>query len=294
MRSDALLLLAAVIWGGGFVAQRAGMEHVGPFTFNGVRFLLACLVLLPVAARRRYTAGQRGEPRRPAPIRGGCLAGLLLFSGSSLQQLGMVSTTAGKAGFITGLYVVFVPILGLLWKQRTGAGTWVGTLLAAGGLYLLSVTKGFSMASGDLLVLAGAVVWAGHVLTIGWLSPGNDPIELALTQFAFCAVASLAAAFCFETVDLRSIADGTVPIIYGGVFSVGIAFTLQVVAQRHCPPAHTAILLSLEAVFAALGGWILLDETIGSRGLCGCALMLAGMLLSQLWAQLPSLRRQKG
>jgi len=282
LQADLLLLLTATIWGFAFVAQRMGMAHVGPFTFNGVRFALGALALLPLIARHRAGGWRPALPLRTV-LKGGGAAGAALFIGASLQQVGLVYTTAGNAGFITGLYVVIVPLLGLLWRQPVSAGTWIGALLATAGLYLLSITEGFSMAYGDLLELAGAVVWAGHVLLIGWLSPRMDPVELACGQFAVCSLLSLAAALLLEPVGMAGITAAALPILYGGLFSVGIAYTLQVVAQRHARPAHAAILLSLEAVFAALGGWLILGETLTPRALCGSALMLAGMLLSQLW-----------
>ncbi|CAB5095271.1 Permease of the drug/metabolite transporter (DMT) superfamily [Olavius algarvensis associated proteobacterium Delta 3] len=287
LKSDALLLVTATIWGFAFVAQRVGMDHVGPFTFNGIRFALGSLVLLPMIIRNSGRRDRFESPHDPvggkALIAAGALTGLALFAGASLQQVGLVYTTAGNAGFITGLYVVIVPILGLIWGQRPGGGTWVGAFLAAVGLYLLSVTDNFTIAFGDLLELIGAFFWAGHVLIIGWLSPRTDSLKLACFQYAACSALSLITAVIFETMTMDGIVNALVPILYGGVMSVGIAYTLQVVAQRHAHPAHAAILLSLEAVFAALGGWILLGERLSARGFTGCALMLAGMLLSQLW-----------
>lgn len=292
-KADGLLLLTALIWGFAFVAQRIGMNYVGPFTFNGVRFALGCLVLVPFLTRRRSHGDARRMPAQDlkTTLLGGGLAGLALFCGASLQQVGLVYTTAGNAGFITGLYVVVVPLLGLFWRQRTHAGTWAGALLAAAGLYLLSVSEGFVIAFGDLLELAGAFFWAAHVLIVGWLAPRVPSTRLAFLQFAACSLLSLATAAVFESVRLGAILQAALPILYGGALSVGVAYTLQVVAQRDAHPAHAAILLSLEAVFAALGGWLLLGETLTPRGLLGCALMLAGMLLSQLWGLLLNGRR---
>jgi len=287
LKADLLLLLTAIIWGFAFVAQRVGMDFVGPFTFNGVRFALGSLSLLPL-----IWLMQRQKNRAPSVIpqaggkellRGGLLAGLALFFGASLQQVGLVYTTAGNAGFITGLYVVIVPILGLIWRQRPTLGTWLGAILATIGLFLLSVTDDFSIAYGDLLVLIGSFIWAGHVLLIGWLSPRMDALKLSAIQFAVCALLSLLTALAIETIRLDGIIAAAMPIFYGGLFSVGIAYTLQVVAQRDAHPAHTAIILSLEGVFAAIGGWLLLGELLTPRGLFGCALMLGGMLLSELW-----------
>jgi drug/metabolite transporter (DMT)-like permease len=281
LRSDSLLLLTAGIWGFAFVAQRVGMKFVGPFGFNGVRFALGCLVLLPFIInnyRKQKTLGMDASGTT-----GGILAGLALFAGASLQQIGMVYTTAGNAGFITGLYVVLVPILGMFIGQRTNTGTWIGAVLAAAGLYLLSVTRQMTMAFGDMFVLASAVFWACHVHIIGRFSPGNDSLKLAFMQYAICSLLSLATAVFFENMSLSSYTLAAVPILYGGIMSVGVAYTLQVVAQKEAHPAHAAILLSLEAVFAALGGWLLLNEVLSLRAMAGCALMFCGMLISQLW-----------
>ena len=283
-RSELLLLLASAIWGFAFVAQRVGMEHIGPFLYNGIRFALGSLALLPlILIRSRHS----DRPHAQAPflsrrtMKFGGFVGVVLFCGASLQQTGIVSTTAGKAGFITGLYVVIVPVLGLFVRQRSGLGTWVGALIAAAGLYLLSMTGRFEISRGDFLVLCSAFFWAGHVLLIGGLSKKFDVVKLAFMQFAVCSVLSLISALAVETIILNKIVDAAIPILYGGLLSVGVAYTLQVVAQQHTPPAHTAIILSLETVFAVIGGWLILSETIPPRGLAGCALMLVGILLSQ-------------
>jgi len=290
-KADGLLLLTAIIWGTAFVAQRVGMEYVGPFTFNGIRFALGSLVLLPLIMSGKTDNGINRSGNGPAGrgviIGGGLLIGSFLFAGASLQQVGIVYTTAGNAGFITGLYVVIVPIMGLLFRQRTTAGSWIGAVLAAFGLYLLSVTARFTMGYGDLLVLLGAFFWAGHVLIIGWLSPRFNSFRLAFFQYVACAVLSLFVAFFYETPSLDGIARAAIPILYGGILSVGIAYTLQVVAQKRARPTHAAILLSMESVFAAVAGWMILDEVMSLRQLTGCALMLSGMLLSQLWVKMP-------
>jgi drug/metabolite transporter (DMT)-like permease len=282
VQAEGLLLLTAIIWGLAFVAQRVGMEYIGPFTYNGIRFLLGALSLLPLLwwmPRRSSSVAGGGR----LPLAGGLLAGLLLFAGASLQQVGIVHTTAGKAGFITGLYVVIVPLLGLPWGHATPWRTWAGAMLAVAGLYLLTVTDDLTLAKGDSLVLIGAVFWAGHVLVIGWLS-GRwiEPIRLAFLQFIICAALSLVVAGITEPIQWDGLRAATMPILYGGLLSVGVAYTLQVVAQRDAPPAHAAIILSLETVFAALGGWWLLQETLSERGIAGGALMFAGMALSQL------------
>jgi drug/metabolite transporter (DMT)-like permease len=283
--SEGLLLLSAVIWGFSFVAQRVGMRYVGPFTFNAVRFALGSIVLIPfaVAALRRRPSREMDYSRwKRSALLGGAIAGTVIFIGVSFQQIGIQYTTAGKAGFITGLYVVLVPILGLAIGRKTSAGTWIGVLLAAVGLYLLSFTGAFSISRGDLIVLGGTLFWAIHVLLISVLIHRTDGVLLAMIQFVACSLLSFAAAFLFEKIEISGILNATVPILYGGLMSVGIAYTLQVIAQRRTPPAHAAIILSLETIFAAVGGWIVLGEVIPARGLAGCALMLMGIIVSQV------------
>lgn len=296
LRADILLFITAVIWGLAFVAQRVGMDHVGPLTFNGIRFALGALALIPLILhmQKSRTSNATGADRKKMLIGGGLL-GIALFVGASLQQMGLAgpqlakfgfeATTAGKAGFITGLYVVFVPIFGLFLAQKTGWGTWVGAGLAVIGMYLLSVTSDLAISFGDMLVLVSAVFWAGHVLLVGKLSPGLDAVDaikLSTIQFSACAILSLIGAVATEEITLTGLIGAAPAIAYGGFLSVGVAYTLQVIAQRDAQPAHAAVLLSLEAVFGAIGGCLMLGEVLSLRALIGCGLMLAGMLLSQL------------
>ncbi len=287
VRSNALLLITAVIWGFAFVAQRVGMEYLGPFTFNAARFTLGSLSLLPLLfiSRDKRPASENILPRPSLKlvVFGGFSAGFMLFMGMSLQQVGLVYTTAGKAGFITSLYVVIVPFLGLFWKQSTNPGIWIGAILAAIGLYFLSVTERFSVEFGDLLEFFCAFFWAGQVLIIGWLSPKIPTVKLAFNQFVVCAVLSFMVAVVFEDISWNALVQAAWPILYGGILSSGVAFTFQVMAQRHTHPAHASIVMSLEAVFAAIGGWLLLNEILSMRGVMGCGLMLGGMLISQLY-----------
>lgn len=287
LKADALLLLTSAIWGFAFVAQRIGMDYVGPFTFNGVRFALGSLVLLPLilrnGLRKNMSRIRTSSAGTKTVIFGGGLLGVTVFAAASLQQVGLVYTTAGNAGFITGLYVVIVPILGFFWGQRPNAGTWFGALLAAVGLYFLCVTDKLTISFGDMLELIGAFIWAMQILIVGWLSPKINPLKLAFAEFSACSFLSLVTAFIFEEIALNALFQAAIPILYGGVLSVGVAYTLQVVAQQNAHPAHAAILFSLESVFAAFGGWLILDEVISPRGLIGCTLMLSGMLLSQLY-----------
>ena len=282
LTSDALLLLTAVIWGFAFVAQRVGMEYVGPFLFNGVRFALGGLTLVPFLLKDKPGSPADPIPGKKMVLFGGLAAGLALFLGASLQQVGIVYTTAGKAGFITGLYVILVPIISLFWGHRIQSGTWVGVGCATVGLYLLSIKTGFVIARGDFLMLLSAVCWACHVHVIGLFSARIGPLRLAFIQYMVCAVLSLVIALVSENITTQGLLGAAIPILYGGILSVGVAYTLQVVAQQKAHPAHAAIILSLETVFAAFGGWIILGEVLSLRGLIGCGFMLVGMIISQL------------
>lgn len=285
-RSHALLMLTAMIWGFAFVAQRAGMTHIGPFTFNAIRFALGAAVLSPFV-RREVPRGRSSM----ADARGILITGALLFLGASSQQAGLVFTTAGKAGFITGLYVVLVPLMALPLGYRPGVAAWCGSILATLGLYLLSAQRGLSLAPGDGLVLLGAFWWAAHVLAIGHFSPRIGPLRLARAQFAVCAALSAAIAMAAESHGFGGIRAAILPLLYSGILSVGLGYTLQVVAQEHTSPSHAAIILSLESVFAAVGGWAVLGERASSRQAVGCAVMLAGMICSQI--SVPSTRHTR-
>lgn len=281
LRADLLMLLTAMIWGAAFVAQRAGMEAIGPFLFTGLRFAMGALVLLPLFFWK--PAGAKHEPFNRSLLAGGIAMGLALTLGINLQQVGLLFTSVTNSGFITGLYVIMVPLLGLLVGQRAGTGTWLGAGLAVLGMALLSLGADFRIASGDWLQLAGAVVWGVHVLLVGALASRHDPLRIAFLQFLTCALLSLLLAVLLEEIDVAAILRAGPAILYGGVIAVGIGFTLQVVAQKHAIASHAAIILSLEAVFAALAGALLLDESLPARGYLGAALMLAGMLVAQLW-----------
>lgn len=285
LRGDLFLLLAATIWGLSFVAQRVGADHMGPFAFNGARFALGAVSLLPVIALFDHLRTRRGEDtdrrgRTRAAFLPGVVGGTVLFTASWLQQWGLTWTTAGKAGFITGLYIVLVPIFGLAFRHRTGLATWVGALLALLGLYGLSVRGDFTLAPGDGLVLISGVFWAGHILVVDRFAD-LDALRFSAVQFATTAALSLAAAGLFEPAPFAGLQAAAVPIFYGGALSVGVGYTLQVFGQREAAPAAAAIILSMEAVFAALGGIVLLGEPLTWREITGFGLMLAGILVSQ-------------
>lgn len=282
IKSNLFLLLAAAIWGLAFVAQRIGAQYVGSFTFNGIRFALGSLSLIPLILFSRCNSKSKIDNKPARVLPAGVIAGTILFMGATLQQLGLVETSAGKAAFITGLYIVIVPLSGIFLKHRLSVTSWCGVAIATIGLYFLSVTENFSIVRGDLLELAGAFFWAGHILVIDYFTKRIEPLKLCLIQFLTCSFLSMAAALFYESITLSGIKQAIIPILYGGVFSVGIAYTLQAVGQKHAKPAHAAIILSLESVFASLGGWLILQENLGFRGYMGCLLMLTGMLLSQL------------
>jgi drug/metabolite transporter (DMT)-like permease len=317
LRADVLLLLTAGIWGFGFVAQRSGMEYVGPFAFNGIRFILGSLSLLPLILfrnrRSQKTSGAHQGSYKKFLIYS-LSAGTCLFIAVILQQIGIMFTTAGNAGFITGLYVVLTPIFGIFLGRRTGPATWIGSVFTLSGLYFICAVGKQGFNPGDIIVLASAVFWACHVLLIDRLVQNIDPIELSSGQFAVCGILMLIGTFLVEpfitsiveklnpalletgtfswlplTVLVSGISAQTIafpvnaiiPILYGGLGSVGIAYTLQAVAQRDAPPAHATIILCFEGCFAAIGGALLLSEKVGPWTLLGFFLMLTGMLITQ-------------
>ena len=292
IKADILMLIAAAIWGFAFVAQRQGMETMGPFLFNTARFFIGVAVLSPLVwyLSKKKKSSNKVEVSTKKLIFAGTIAGLFLFAASSFQQVGLQYTTAGKAGFITGLYIFFVPLIGLFLGQKTGSGTWLGAIIALIGLYLLSINEDFSIAEGDLLQLVCAVFFAAHVLVIGYLAKRMDPLKLSLVQYCVSGVLSLFIAIAIEVITWDMIVDTAIPLLYAGVMSIGVGYTLQVVAQQHAKSSHAAIILGLEGAFAVLGGWLLLDEYLSTRGFIGCGLMLTGMLLSQL---LPKLSLKK-
>lgn len=277
--SSLMLIVAALIWGTAFVAQRKGMEYAGPLAFNGVRTLIGSLVLLPVALIFR--------PAKAANLRktllAGLLCGLCLFMATNLQQIGLTSTEAGKAGFITTFYIILVPVLGLFLRKKTGAVTWLAVAVALGGLFFLCVKPGeVHIAPGDLLVLGCAFFFAVQILVIDFFVQEVDGVLLSCVQFAVDGVLSLIAAFLFEKPDFPALFRGWIPLLYTGILSCGVAYTLQILGQKNLHPTVASLLMSLESAFAVLGGWLILHERLTRRELLGCALMLAAVLLVQL------------
>lgn len=287
LRADAWLLLASAIWGAAFVAQREVAGHLDAGAIAAIRFLAGGCMLLPIVAARRRRVRERS--RVSTVMGGGLLCGLVMFGAFMLQQRGIeAGSTASAAGFITSLYVVFVPAVGLIVGVRTHPAVWMGAIVAAVGLYFLSVGSDLRMSWGDTLVLLCAVAWAAHVLLIGRFSPRCDAIELAAAQFL--VTGGVAAATLQQWPTLDAVRACLWPMVYLGPAAVGVAFTLQVVGQRTAPPAHAAVILSLEGLFAAIFGAWLGAERLGGVQYAGCALMLGGILLAQ-WPELAGRRK---
>lgn len=288
-RGALMLTVTAMIWGAAFVAQSMGMDYLGPFTFNSVRTLLAAVALVPAVVfsrrLRRPAVPEAAEAKRAyrkTLLTGGVLCGLALGAASSLQQVGIRFTTVGKAGFLTALYIVIVPLLGLFLKKRVALPVWIGVGTAAFGTYLLSVKEGFSIGTGDLLVLLCAVGFSVHILLIDRFSPRVNGLELSCVQFFTAGFLTLVIAFCVETPRLSDILRSWGPLLYTGLVSSGIGYTLQVLGQRDTPPVVASLIMSLESVFAALSGWLILGQGMTGREAAGCALVFLAVLLAQV------------
>lgn len=292
VRANLLLTLTALIWGAAFVAQDVAADTLGAFTFNGLRMALAALAMLPVIGaldRRARKAGQDASWRRMNPpqrrtlITAGVCCGAMLALASAFQQMGIaMGTGAGKAGFITALYIVLVPLLGMLWGRRPAWLVWVAVLLSVGGLYLLCIGEGFTIAPGDGLLILCALCFSGHILVVDHFSRRTDCVRMSCLQFATAAVLCMSAAVLAEPFDVETIVACAVPLLYAGVLSGAVGYTLQIVAQKDTDPTVASLLMSLESVFAVLAGWVLLGDVLTARELLGCVLMMGGIVLAQL------------
>ena len=281
--SNCLLLFVAAIWGFAFVAQSVGMDYVGPWTFVFSRYVLSAVVLIPVTVFTDKNIHVPEESRTPGKIylKGGVSCGVLLGLASIAQQAGIQYTTAGKAGFITALYVVLVPVLGLFLGKRPQKKIWFCVALGILGLYLISVKGNFSIAPGDALVMLCALIFSCQILCVDHFSPLVDnPVKLANLQFLFAALVNLAGMLVFEKPSMEGILSAAVPIIYAGVVSGGMGYTIQIVAQKNTEPTVASLLMSLEAVFSVLAGWLLLHQTLTARELAGCGIVLAAVIIS--------------
>ena len=298
MISAAELLLTAFIWGVAFVAQSVGMNYIGPFTFNCVRSLIGGLVLIPLIfilkkvnkEKEEITVLDFGKEAlrqekglyRKNTILGGICCGFFLAVASSFQQFGIMHTTVGKAGFITALYIVIVPVLGIFLKKKVRPVVWISSFIAIAGFYMLSISGQVSINKGDILVLVCAILFSLHILVIDYFSPRGDSVAISCIQFLTSGVLCGIGMFAFEQPQMSQILDAYVPVLYAGVMSCGVAYTLQIVGQKNMDPSVASLILSLESVFSALAGWLILKQKLSPKELVGCVLVFAAVLLAQM------------
>lgn len=288
LKNSLLLLLTAAIWGIAFVAQSVGMDYVGAFTFNSVRCLIGAVVLLPVIyilGRQkpcRKLSGKEKTDERKILFTGGAACGTALFLASNFQQFGIKYTTVGKAGFITACYIVIVPVLGIFLKKKCSPYIWAAVIMALIGLYLLCITDGFSIGKGDLLVLICAFLFSFHILVIDHFSPKTDGVKMSCIQFLVAGILSGIPAVILESPKLSNITAAWLPILYAGVMSCGVAYTLQIIGQKGMNPTVASLILSLESCISVLAGWALLGQRLSLREIIGCIIMFTAIILAQL------------
>ena len=291
LKNITMLFLTAFIWGVAFVAQSVGMNYIGPFTFSCVRSILGGIVLIPcILFLDRLKMKEEGvtekrtmsEKEKKTLLIGGICCGIALCVASNLQQFGVKYTTVGKAGFITALYIVLVPIFGIFLKKKVGVKVWISVAISVVGLYLLCMTEKLSISKGDFLVLLCAIVFSIHILVIDHFSPLVDGVRMSCIQFWITGILSAIPMFLFEKPSLSAIFAAAVPLLYAGVMSSGVAYTLQIVAQKDADPTVASLILSLESVFSVLAGWAVLGQVMSMREICGCVLMFAAIILAQL------------
>lgn len=283
-----ILFVTATIWGVAFVAQSVGMDYVGPYTFIAARNVIALLVLLPWMAFRDRSSRKKGgsgaqKSDRRSLLTGGVCCGICLFAASVLQQYGMKYTTVGKAGFITAMYIVLVPVFGIFLKKKTGVKVWLAVAVALAGLYLLCMTAGdFYLQKGDIYILGCAAVFAVHILVVDHFSPMVDGVKLSCVQFAVNAILGTGMLLLLERPDLSDLVAAWLPIVYAGALSSGVGYTFQIIGQKGMNPTAASLILSLESVISVLAGWLLLHQALTARELAGCALVFAAIILVQL------------
>lgn len=292
VKNVCMLVLTAFIWGVAFVAQSVGMNYIKPFTFSCVRSLLGGIVLIPcIWLLDRLNAKNGGSEEKKKPmtksekkllLTGGICCGLALCVASNLQQIGIQYTTVGKAGFITALYIVLVPIFGIFLKKKVGLKIWISVAIAVAGLYLLCITEKLTIGKGDFLVLLCAVVFTIHIMVIDYFSPKVDGVRMSCIQFLVTGILSSVPMFLFEKPDISAIFAAAVPLLYAGVMSCGVAYTLQIVAQKDADPTVASLILSLESVFSVLAGWVVLKQVLSMKEIAGCILMFGAIILAQL------------
>ena len=293
LRGSLLLLLGSVIWGAAFVAQRVGMDHMEPFSFNGIRMMLAAAVMTPVTLLTERKKSPETAPDPKDQRRAGLLCGVMLFAASSLQQMGLVTTTAGKAGFITALYVVLVPVAAwLLFRKNPGRIIWLGVAMAVVALYFLCIpAEGFTLQGGDLLEFGCAICYTVQILCVDHYAPKVSGVRLARDEFLITGVLSLLIALFTETMTWEGIREALIPLLYSGIMSSAVGFTLQIIGQRDTDPTVASLLMCLESVFAVLTGAIILGEKMTVRETVGCVMMFSAVILAQLSPVISSLRR---
>ena len=287
LKNSLLLLLTATIWGVAFVAQSVGMDYVGGFTFNMARSLIGSAVLLPVIWFMGRNSSKKAEEAQGSGSRkdllwGGLACGILMCLASNFQQFGIKYTTVGKAGFITACYIVLVPILGLFLKKKCSPFIWLAVAMSVAGLYLLCITDGFSIGKGDILVLICAVLFSFHILVIDYYSPKVDGVKLSCIQFLVCGILSGIPALIFEKPEMCAVLTAWQPILYAGVMSCGVAYTLQIIGQKNMNPTVASLILSLESCISVLAGWVILGQQLSAREIAGCVIMFAAIILAQL------------
>ena len=283
VKNGVMLFLTAFIWGTAFVAQSVGMDYLEPFTFNGVRSLIGGIALLPcIWLLHKLNGESKKEESGKVLLIGGLACGVLLFAASSLQQIGLKYTTAGKAGFITAFYIVIVPVLGIFLHKKIGWKIWLAVVLALAGLYFLCITESFSIGKGDVLIFLCALIFAVHILVIDYFSPKVDGVKMSCIQFCVCGILSLPFMFTIETPKAAAMTAAWMPLLYAGVLSCGVAYTLQILGQKNVNPAVASLILSLESCFSVLAGWIVLGERLSLRESAGCVLMFVAIILAQL------------
>lgn len=281
IRNGGLLLLTSIIWGISFVAQSVGMDHVGPLTFTGVRCTLGGIVLLPYLWFRRGKSSEAVHKKKDL-VAGGISCGVILFAGTILQQIGIMTTTAGKSGFLTALYIVIVPVLGLVLHKKQGLKLWISVGLSLVGLYLLCMKESMRLNKGDLLLLIGAVVFALHILVIDYFTEKVDGVKMSCIQFFVCGALGLVSMWIFETPRIADILSAWQPILYAGVLSCGIGYTLQIIGQRGMNPTVASLILSLESVNSAIAGWLLLSQRLSGTEVVGCIFVFMAIILAQI------------
>ena len=291
MISAAELLLTAFIWGVAFVAQSVGMDYIGPFTFNCVRSMIGGLVLIPlilvlkkVNKEKELSKKTREEISlsRKNTVLGGICCGVFLAVASSFQQFGIMYTSVGKAGFITALYIIIVPILGVFMKKKVAGVVWISSIIAVIGFYLLSISGQVSIKKGDILVLICAVLFSVHILVIDYFSPKGEAVTISCIQFFTSGILCGICMFLFENPQIKDILAAYVPILYAGIMSCGVAYTLQIVGQKNMDPTVASLILSLESVFSAIAGWLILGQRLSGKEMFGCVLVFAAVLLAQM------------